>query len=373
MDNLDVVLAIVAAIVAIIAFTECFVYVVRAFRKAEYEKQKAHDLELKATEPTALEFRAFDAAKKWVAPLHNEGIKQQNDYYDCLTRSVSALSLALLALIFGLALPKSQHWYATFFAAIEALAFVYVLQQFRKGRHVNAAWVDARIRSEIVRQAGMVMAANAAAEGRTELDSNEQTKWEKIARSGTSKEMPKTIELSDHLEKLWINNHDLLAGYVANLTSDAFQAYLSERARRQIRWFRTSIKRLSDNHHLREHLLRLVFIGCTIIAFVKLSLSIPIVTAPPQAKSVVLVVLLIGAVWASAYTGFYLGNNQRSLYHRYNVQVRQIRDWLRECEKTQSLDPAAMQRNVMWFETLMNDELIDWVRITDHDSMELTS
>src|SRR5262249_42724189 len=162
---------------------------------------------------------------------------QQNAYYDCLTRSVSSLALALLVLIIGAALLETQHWYATFSAIVEALAFLLVLYQFYLGRRINASWVNARIQSEIIRQAGIVMAAGAASTNQATLDEDEKAKWEKTARDTAALRDKKYGELPDMIEAKWAMREAALGAYVASLTGEAFEAYLTHRVGRQLRWF----------------------------------------------------------------------------------------------------------------------------------------
>jgi hypothetical protein len=214
--------------------------------------------------------------------------------------------------------------------------------------------------------------------GQEALSGEEKARWEKIARSPVeaaagSKDVG--ADLADRIEALWIQSRVSFASYLALLTPGAFATYIGERARRQLRWFKTSINRLHANHERREGLLRFVFIACAIVAFAKLSLALPAFHVSPAAKSWILAALFIGAAWASAYTAFYLSNNQRSLFHRYTTQVRQIREWLRRCDTvttTSPFDAEEARRQIIWFEALMAGELVDWVRITRHDSMELT-
>lgn len=375
MAAFEIPLTLTEAIAIIFVFTEFFVRIVRMMRNTEYERSKRRDRELRAKEPPFPQSQAFEAAQKWVDPFHKRAVEQQNAYYDCLTRSVSALTLALIVLVLGAALLEAEQWFAVLSATVEALSFLYVLYQFRVGRNINRIWVSARIEAEIARQAGTVMATGRASAGLPDIDTTEEAKWEKLARTASQPARAKHPDLAEDLENVWTDHSSVLSSYVSAVTPDAFQTYLGQRARRQSRWFVVNIERLSRNHKQREFVLRLVFIACTLIAIAKFSLSVPFFTAPAEAKPIILVVLFMAAAWASAYTAFYISNNQRSLFHRYSTQARQIRQWLEESETIQStapFDAARAQRSILWFEALMHGELIDWVRITDHDSMELT-
>jgi hypothetical protein len=374
MESFDLPLALVSAMVSVAVFTRAWVWVVRYLRTREYQRQKRLDQELATHDPPVTPAPAFVDAGAWVRPLHQASIEKQNAYYDCLTRSVAALALALIALILGLTFFVGDHWYSTFSASVEVLAFSYVLYQFWIGRRINKDWVEARARSEIMRQAGVVMATAATAAGAATLDVAEKAKWDAIAQTPIASHPTGDDEFADLVHGEWIKHQPDLSNYVANLNAASFETYLAYRARRQLRWFQTAIKRLQNNHARRETMLRIVFGLCVLVALAKLVFSMPQFHMAAVTKSWILVALFVAAAWASAYTAFYLSNNQRSLFHRYNTQVRQIREWLRQCDTLKTQHPfntSEAQRQVMWFEALMEGELIDWINITHHDSMEI--
>jgi hypothetical protein len=95
--------------------------------------------------------------------------------------------------------------------------------------------------------------------------------------------------------------------------------------------------------------------------------------------NVVAMVLLTMTILSTAATALYLSRNDRSLFHRYSTQERRIRGWLAEfvkCFQPGAMRPeeiVAVQRELLKFEDLMIDEMIDWVHISSHDTFELTA
>jgi hypothetical protein len=85
---------------------------------------------------------------------------------------------------------------------------------------------------------------------------------------------------------------------------------------------------------------------------------------------------------SAAMTAYYINQNSRSLIHRYNTQQRFIIAWLRTFNQSWkfgdlpslTMDTAAksaMRVQILRFEELMIEELIDWTHITSHDAIEL--
>ena len=92
--------------------------------------------------------------------------------------------------------------------------------------------------------------------------------------------------------------------------------------------------------------------------------------------------LLIVTGMSATMTAYYINQNSRSLIHRYNTQERFIAAWLvafNERWKFGSLPSLpidsvaknAIRDQILNFENMMIEELIDWVHITSHDAIEL--
>jgi hypothetical protein len=92
--------------------------------------------------------------------------------------------------------------------------------------------------------------------------------------------------------------------------------------------------------------------------------------------------LLIATGMSAAMTAYYINQNSRSLIHRYYTQQRFIAGWLVAFNESWNfaslpsltIDAAAkndMRAQILRFEDLMIEELIDWCHITSHDAIEL--
>ena len=83
---------------------------------------------------------------------------------------------------------------------------------------------------------------------------------------------------------------------------------------------------------------------------------------------------------SAALSSRYLGRNDRSLLHRYAAQERKIEDWLESFLPkvpgigTLTAAPVSVLsvgKDLLVFEDLMVDELVDWIHVTQHDTIEL--
>jgi hypothetical protein len=87
--------------------------------------------------------------------------------------------------------------------------------------------------------------------------------------------------------------------------------------------------------------------------------------------------LLAATTISAALTSIYLSRNDRSLRHRYAAQERRIEGWLRRVWQRPGAGAAqpptaeVFTAEVLDFEELMLEELIDWIHISAHDALEL--
>jgi hypothetical protein len=95
-----------------------------------------------------------------------------------------------------------------------------------------------------------------------------------------------------------------------------------------------------------------------------------------------LFVLLVCIGLAGASSSAYLGQNQRSLKHRYAQQLRAIEEWVRTSSDTGlaaqlagggATSRDALIRDIRAFEFLMVIELVGWLSISTDDAMELAA
>jgi hypothetical protein len=92
--------------------------------------------------------------------------------------------------------------------------------------------------------------------------------------------------------------------------------------------------------------------------------------------------MLIVTGISGAMTAYYFNQNARSLIHRYNTQQRFITRWLTQFKETWNFadlrgtpllgaEQSDIRAQVLEFEDLMIEELIDWVHISSRDAIEL--
>jgi hypothetical protein len=125
-----------------------------------------------------------------------------------------------------------------------------------------------------------------------------------------------------------------------------------------------------------------LFLVSLLLALIKVVLThYPI--EPIISDGISLLLLLVTGV-AAATTSLYMGQNSRSLSHRYAAQETRIDGWIKSLladhavnfqSKTSALSEPSKQemRNaVLEFEDLMNEELVDWIEISHRDVAELT-
>jgi hypothetical protein len=83
--------------------------------------------------------------------------------------------------------------------------------------------------------------------------------------------------------------------------------------------------------------------------------------------------------FAAGMTGVYFSQNRRSLIHRYQSQERRISDWLEDTklEDTKIVGVARpniaydVKGHILAFEDIMIEELVDWINISQRDSIEV--
>lgn len=173
---------------------------------------------------------------------------------------------------------------------------------------------------------------------------------------------------------------------VKEIPAEALRFYLARRPVRQVRWFSGSAARISGQHGHREIVMLALFGGAILAALVKTAVLLfghtGGVAAPAHAiVSWATFGLLVFIGLAAASTSAYMGQNLRSLRHRYRAQLRSIEDWfsahaaavaLSQSDRTiVGSDIAMVAEAVTRFEDLMIAELVDWISITTDDAMEL--
>ena len=164
----------------------------------------------------------------------------------------------------------------------------------------------------------------------------------------------------------------------ADLTADALMVYLHRRARRQLGWFTDSKARLEHIAERRSIVLLILYCVTALLAVIRHVLFL----YGEHSQAHLEPLLLIATGMSAAMTAHYINLNSRSLIHRYNTQQRFITGWLATFNDhwnfvslpSLTIDLAAkadMRAQILRFEDLMIEELIDWIHITSHDTIEL--
>jgi hypothetical protein len=258
-------------------------------------------------------------------------------------------------------------------AAFDVVALAYSFFAFRLSGRYRTAWLRQRAITELLRQWLTVeyifMPPESALTAHVEAL---LAGWEgAVAKvSATLIESVATVAFS-RIDELSV------ALAASDLSENALRAYYIARPQRQARWFATSLERLSRSHHLRKSFMAAAFFGAAIAACVKF---MALLLHNEELSQVSLLVLLVCVGLAGASSSAYLGQNQRSLKHRYHQQLRSIESWIKQSEldglvaRIQRQDISAsinVIRDVRAFEQLMVIELLDWLAISTDDAMEL--
>lgn len=362
-----------SAAIVVLGATECAVWAVTAFRRREYNRRKESEDALIAQLAQQIPSIDTDAhslfrrAARWMVPHHDFAIKMQSRYHAALTRSVVGLAIALVILVVALIGFPDYHGLHLFAAVSELIALLSVLINHRFGMRRIRDWLRARVRAEVIRQAGFFEAMR----GDEIEEKRPPSFWEKGVDALDLADTP-ISDVPRKLRAFWAQvRNQIDEAYLPSET--LFHAYLRLRAVRQIAWFNISLERIKTGAKRREMVLRVLYYSSLFLATLKVLVMIEAFSVPLGTEKVISVVLLSLVAAASALTAFYLGSNQRSLSHRYAIQIKKIVPWFatarENCES--QFDKHIALEQVFDFEELMLEELVDWVEITGEDTFEL--
>jgi len=348
--------------------------------------------------------RRLDDLGQPLMVLHEEANRLQSVYHARVARCVSSLGLALAVLGLSLTVFRGSHAFEVYAVFTEVMALVLALLQWWAARVANHRWIVARTRVELLRQwmflnaflqpagadAGAGQAQRAfdakAAEIDETLFEGQPTGWRQWIATVVRPDPARLTEtLETRVRQYW---DKLRAQFAAMAPSgghapDDIHLYLRRRPVRQLAWFRLAQKRLHRSAKLREAAMAALFVASVVLAAVKAALVLfgshtseithAAVSGGPICVELVAMGLLAVTTVSAALTTLYLSRNDRSLVHRYATQERGIDDWLgRVLGKSSASEPEGRFRDDMLdFEELMTDELIDWIRISAHDALEL--
>jgi hypothetical protein len=423
---------LVAAIV-LVAAAEALARTIVRLRARRFETEERGDLatdrgliaddfgipEVSPSETTT--FRRLDDLEQPLDARHEEANLVQGLYHTRVARCVSCLGLALAILGLSLTVFHGSAWFEEFAAAAEVVALGLALYHWWSARNANGLWVATRTKVEFLRQwtflqaflatggadgagqASREAAAKAAEIDEALLSAPSHGWWQWIARLLRP---PGASHLSKTLEERVQGHWDKVRAAYAAMPAAAGEVaradlhlYLRRRPVRQLAWFGLAHKRLHRSSRLREDLMARLFLLSAGLAVGKLALvawhgwgrsSGGAVQAAsggggvsfvdlPTAISLVALALLAATTVSAAAASIYLSRNDRSLMHRYAFQQRRIRSWLKRVAGGQSAGSSAagsvpwsrFRDDVLEFEDIMVEELIDWIHISAHDALEL--
>jgi hypothetical protein len=384
-------IAIVITFVAI----QAGVFLTDALRSHDYrlfEDQSRDSLARRFPLPTVDPSTAEEHRRSLSALLdraHKSASKAQTSYHKAVVRSAGCLGLAFVALALGTLPPEDWPLKARLdwpsvelvLSWLDAIALLFVLILFLHGRRTRRPWIAGRAGTELLRQYQILSVVFPSATSPAPAD-DLKTQFDIEADLVAARvENGPITGIVERIERFWSTRKASIESRTltdADLTADALLVYLQRRARRQVGWFTDSKARLEHITERHKQLLLSLYCLAAGLAVFKLVLLL----CGGHSPAYLLRLLLIVTGLSAAMTAYYINQNSRSLIHRYNTQQRITTGWLVAFNDrwnftnlpTLTLDLAAksdMRTQILRFEDLMIEELIDWVHITSHDAIEL--
>jgi hypothetical protein len=313
--------------------------------------------------------------------VQTEHQKAKNLQDSTVAHLVSA-SLCLLAAFLGsvaaVTVLIEQEKFQIYAAALDVAALALVSWGFLRSGRLRTQWIRQRSRTEFLRQWSLVdfvlLPSNKGMTARYDsfqervqdaLRSKDDDVLDTVAAFGQTR----IQEIDSGLEKM------------QSASVEALKFYLARRPLRQARWFASSDQRISRQHDHRRLIMLCLFIFALLAALAKFVVLVAIPNGAQTWANWAMFALLLFIGLTAASTSAYLGQNQRSLRHRYRAQLRVIDRWF-ETHKV-AIQLARGQRSitgqelalladaVVSFEEVMLRELVDWTAITTDDAMEL--
>jgi hypothetical protein len=263
-------------------------------------------------------------------------------------------------------------------AALDVAALGLVVSTFMKSDRLRADWIRQRALTEFLRQwtlTDFVLVTS------TETVTPRYEAFERRVRKALAPDrgdlMDAVVTFSD------VRLQEILAGLegLQAIPIEALRFYLARRPIRQARWYSASAARISRQHSTRRVIMLGLFALALLAAVVKFTaLLVNHSGEGPLANGAIFTLLLFIGL-AAASTSAYLGQNLRSIRHRYRAQLRAIEDWFGArsiiadlasgFEAVGAENIPLIAEAVTAFESLMVTELVDWIAITTDDAMEL--
>ena len=316
--------------------------------------------------------------------VQDRSIVAQDGYQRGIVRSAACLGLAFAAVAISVTIVHDIPRIKFMLAWVDLVALGFVLFHFRMARCALFLWIKTRASTELLRQyvfLSLLFPSTPGARAHLDLTSAfeiEQTEMAHAIIGGEER------DLATAIGGLWSERRSSIANAKSideDLSPNILRLYVDRRCLRQLAWFRSSGQRLQTTQNDRTRVLTFLYGLSILFALSKVVLLWPLGHSNPEVLESLALALLLATGGAAAMSVLYFSQGNRSLIHRYNAQARDIEQWLgafmRSYKEALALDisqarPKTELRDaILTFEDLMVKELIDWVRISQHDSIEL--
>lgn len=353
---------------------------IRAFRFRQAKALPADSSGLPAIpfpQRDAARSNAADALRELVQTEHMQARLLQDRCVAWLVSASVTLFAAFAASAAAATLMASAERFHVYSAALDVAALLLVGGAFFQSGRFRAQWIRQRAKTEFLRQWAQVEFALLADVQRM---TQEYDTFVARVDAALAPERGDLLEAVIAFADCRVEEIRLRFNTVQQVQPDALASYLQRRPIRQVKWFSTSVDRISMQHGRRGTYMLILILLAALAALVKF-VALVVVTDGTVAANVAMFALLLFIGLAAASTSAYLGQNLRSVRHRYRAQLRAIDDWFAAHKDIVALaqarrevsarDVPALAEAVVGFERLMNAELIDWIAISTHDAMEL--
>jgi hypothetical protein len=332
-------------------------------------------------------------ASIWRQQLHERAIQFKDKYYEIIGRCGFLLASVFTLLAFELTILRSQTQLERYFVTTDLAAVSLVLFFWWRARITNQAWIAKRIQSELVRQWLQLVFAFSWAEAQIEVEFEPL-----LQRLENAIVEPKFLalrwlgfglnsrKLESRIQAYWQDlQKDLRAQALTRSFPNerlAILSYIFRRPIGQLQWYRMRQRQFARAGKRRSLIMLLLFLfsfALTLWNVVLVHWLNASQTKWPSYSSITCedwlnFLLLIATALSAALTYWYVSRNERSISHRYGSQRREIEIWLKETARLiKENEVASIVNHVLEFEAIMISELIDWVHITSHDRIELTT
>jgi hypothetical protein len=321
------------------------------------------------------------AIHNMVQSEHDQAKLKQDLCIAYLIASSSALFLAFAvsaAAVTVFSAKEAFHGFQQFVGALDLAALAICAWSFRRSGELRRSWIRQRAVTEFLRGwslSDFVLLpcaltitpryARAEAEIRGALASDHGD----ILEAVTNLSERRLVELRAAFSAL------------DHVSVNALRFYLARRPESQKRWFASSTHRIEAHRRSRSFLMLALFLLAILTAILKLALVVAEIDSLKPLEAWTEFALLIFIGLAGASSSAYLGQNQRSLGHRYDSQLRAIDLWFKRHDSVLRLalstediakgETRQIADAVVDFESVMFAELIDWIAVTRDDAMEL--